>query len=85
MTLWNSDTCPCYVDLGANIIINKCTIHTKAKQTLQHNNTLNLAFDPLDTPEQQEADIKLAKETYHERIIESRSMIDRFKEFFRIG
>jgi len=81
---WASDTCNCYIDLGAMVLKRKCTIHKKAKETLRHNNILNLAFDPLDTEEKQLQDVHLAKETYYERKIESESMIDRFRRFFRI-
>jgi len=84
MTVWNPDTCNCYVDLGAMVMINPCSIHKKAKETLRHNNILNLAFNPLDTLEIQKQDIQLAKQTYFERKIESESMIDRFKRFFGI-
>jgi len=84
MTNWKSDTCNCYVDLSAMVLINQCSIHNKAKETLRHNNILNLAFNESDTFEIQKQDIQLAKQTYFEITIESQSMIDRFRSFFGI-
>jgi len=84
MTEWHSDSCGCFCELDSMVMIDKCTIHKTVKETLRHNNTLNLAFNPFDTDEKQELDVKLAKETYYERKIESESMIDRFRRFFGI-
>ncbi len=79
---WTSDTCNCKADLGAMVLINRCSIHKSVKEALRHNNILNLAFNPSDTDEKQLQDVKLAKETYFERKIESESMIERFRRFF---
>jgi len=84
MTNWHSDTCICYVDLGAMILINQCSIHRTARETLTHNNILNLAFNELDSPEIQKQDVLLAKKTYYEKRIEDQTLIDKFKTFFRL-
>jgi len=82
MTEWNPDTCSCFIEFDSMVLIQKCTIHRRAKETLSHNNILNLAFDPLDTEKIQREDVLLAKRTYYERQIEDQTLIDKFKRFF---
>ncbi len=44
MTIWEPDTCDCFVDIEKDIIIKKCNIHNSASEVHAHCRSFNFKY-----------------------------------------
>ena len=82
MLEFSPDTCRCIADLDSNSLLKKCSIHETFGEMKRHNKTLNQAFVETDPETNQIKDIRLAKKTYYEKLIEDPTLLDKFRRFF---
>jgi len=78
------DTCGCIADLDTNSLIQKCSIHETFKELQRHNRSLNWAFVETDSKQKQIESVRLAKNTYYEKLITDRTILDKFRRIFGI-